>query len=205
VRGRVWPRSIAGASDQIVYWDHERGLPVAYEETFNLTFELSNGVTVEFRGSAEAEVIESETMDRDQIASEIMDEVRRLDIPDINVRKVNEGVSISLEDIGFYPDSAVMLPGEREKLDKIAGILMRYPSRDIMVSGHTALAGTREGRMKLSVERAKAVTDYLLSKNVRSADRVVVRGYGADRPVADNITEEGMRRNRRVEITILEN
>jgi outer membrane protein OmpA-like peptidoglycan-associated protein len=74
-----------------------------------------------------------------------------------------------------------------------------------MVSGHTALAGTREGRMKLSVERANTVTDYLLSQNVRSADRVVIRGFGAERPISDNLTEEGMRRNRRVEITILEN
>jgi len=40
---------------------------------------------------------------------------------------------------------------------------------------------------------------------VRTADRVVIRGYGAERPIADNSTEEGMRRNRRVEITILEN
>jgi outer membrane protein OmpA-like peptidoglycan-associated protein len=144
-------------------------------------------------------------MDREQIISDIIDEINRLDIPDVTVREVEEGISISLEDIGFYPDSSVMLPGEQAKLDRIAQILMRYPERDILVSGHTALAGTAEGRMNLSIERAKAVADYLLSKNVRSADRIVIRGYGAERPVADNSTEDGMRRNRRVEITILEN
>jgi len=99
----------------------------------------------------------------------------------------------------------VMLPGEREKLEKIAEILKRYPNRDILVSGHTALAGTSEGRMNLSIERAKAVTDFLLSRKVRTADRIVVRGFGAEKPIADNKTEEGMRKNRRVEITILEN
>ena len=205
VRGRIWPKRITGSSDQVVYWDRSHGQPVAYEETFNLTFEMSDNRVIEFRGKAQAEIIESEYMDKDKIASEIIDEIERLEIPDVNVRKVDEGVSISLEDIGFYADSAVMLPGEREKLDKIAEILKRYPERDILVSGHTALAGTREGRMKLSTDRAGAVTDYLLSKDVRSADRVVVRGYGADKPIADNRTEEGMRRNRRVEITILEN
>ena len=205
VRGRVWPKRITGTSDQIVYWDHERGQAIAYEETFSLTFELSDGRTFEFRGSAQAEILESEYMDKDKIASEIIEEIERLEIPDINVKKVDEGVSISLEDIGFFADSAVMLPGENEKLDKIAEILKRYTDRDILVSGHTALAGTREGRMKLSIDRAAAVTDYLLSKQVRGADRIVVRGYGADRPVADNNTEEGMRKNRRVEITILEN
>jgi outer membrane protein OmpA-like peptidoglycan-associated protein len=144
-------------------------------------------------------------MDRNRITSEIIEEIGRLDIADVNVRAVNEGVSISLEDIGFFADSAVMLPGETAKLDLIAGILARYPDRDIVVSGHTALAGTSEGRMSLSIERARTVADYLLTKNVRSADRIVIRGFGAELPVADNNTEEGRRRNRRVEITILEN
>jgi outer membrane protein OmpA-like peptidoglycan-associated protein len=49
------------------------------------------------------------------------------------------------------------------------------------------------------------VADYLIEKGVREADRIIVRGFGADNPVADNATPEGMRRNRRVEITILEN
>ena len=73
------------------------------------------------------------------------------------------------------------------------------------MSGHTALAGTSEGRMELSIDRARAVADYFLSKNVRGADRIVIRGFGAEAPIADNGTEEGRRRNRRVEITILEN
>jgi len=205
VRGRLWPRRITGASDQIVYWDRSHGQATASDGTFTMTFEMSDGTIIEFKGNAKAEILESEFMDKDQLANEIAEEIERLEIPDVNVRTVDEGVSISLEDIGFHPDSATMLPGEREKLDKIGEILKRYPNRDILVSGHTALAGTSEGRMKLSTERAKAVTDYLLSKNVRSADRVVVRGYGAEKPVADNRTEEGMRKNRRVEITILEN
>jgi outer membrane protein OmpA-like peptidoglycan-associated protein len=189
----------------MVYWDRELGQPVAYSETFRVLFEMSDGRSIEYRGTAEAEIINSEDMDREQLASEIIEEIQRLAIPDVSVRAVEGGVSISLEDIGFYPDSSVMLPGEIAKLDQIADILRRYPDRDILVSGHTALAGTVEGRMSLSVERARAVTDYLLTQNVRSADRIVVRGYGAERPIADNNTEEGMRRNRRVEITILEN
>jgi outer membrane protein OmpA-like peptidoglycan-associated protein len=166
---------------------------------------MSNGYRYEFRGTAEAEFIEAEYMDREQLANEIIDEINRLDLDDVNVRVVEEGISISIEDIGFYPDSSVMLPGEFEKLNSIAEILMKYQDRDIMVSGHTALAGTAEGRMTLSIERARSVADYLLSKNVRSADRIVIRGYGAEIPIADNRTQEGMRKNRRVEITILEN
>ena len=205
VRGRLWPKRISGLFNQVVYWDRELGQAVAYEETFRLTFEMSDGRTIEYRGKAQAEFLESEDLDREKLVNEITGEIKRLAIPDVNVRTVDEGVSISLEDVGFYPDSAAMLPGEQAKLDKIAEILKRYPERDILVGGHTALAGTSEGRMQLSTERAKAVADYLLSKSVRTADRIVIRGYGAEKPIADNSTEEGKRKNRRVEITILEN
>jgi outer membrane protein OmpA-like peptidoglycan-associated protein len=203
--GKIWPVKITGESDQTVYWDSDMGQPVAYNERFRYIFELSNGRVFEYRGTAEAEIIESVRMDKDKIAVDIAEEIRRLDIPEVSVRVVDEGITISLDDIRFHPDLAVMLPGENEKLDKIVDILMRYQERDIMVSGHAALAGTEEGRRKLSVERASVVADYLIEKKARPRERVVVRGFGSDRPVADNSTEEGRRKNRRVEITILEN
>jgi outer membrane protein OmpA-like peptidoglycan-associated protein len=205
VEGRIWPRRIQGASDQIVYWDAEFGQPAAYEEYFRMIFDLSDGRTVEYRGRAEAEMLESRRMDKEKMAEEINRDLNRLGVGDASARVVDEGIAISLENIQFQADTAVMLDGEREKLDKIAEILLRYGDRDIMVSGHTALAGTAAGRMRLSRERASVVADYLISKNVRTANRVVVRGFGADKPVADNHTEAGMRKNRRVEITILEN
>lgn len=205
VPGKIWPRRITGASDQIVYWDNNLGQPVAYHEEFRYIFEFSNGRTVEYRGRAEAEIVESLRMDKEKMAEEIAGEINRLEIPDVTVRVVDEGITISLDDIRFRADTAVMLPGEQEKLDKIVDILRHYQERDILVGGHTALAGTAEGRMKLSAERASVIADYLITQKARSPDRVVVRGYGADMPLADNSTEEGMRRNRRVEITILEN
>jgi outer membrane protein OmpA-like peptidoglycan-associated protein len=178
---------------------------VAYTETFNYLFEFSNRVVVEYRGRAEAEIIESERMDKERIAEEIADEILNLDIPDVTVRVADEGIVISLDDIQFMADTAIMLPGEREKLDIIADILRRYPDRDILVGGHTALAGTAEARQRLSTERASVVADYLIEKNARTPERVVVRGYGAERPRASNNTEKGRRENRRVEIIILEN
>ncbi|MCL2442313.1 MAG: OmpA family protein [Treponema sp.] len=205
VQGQLYPVRISGTFNQLVYWDRMAGQERAYTENFRIAFEMSNGARIEFRGTAEAEYVESDYMDRDQIILDIIDDIVRLDIPDVDVRLVDEGISISLENIRFYPDSNVMLPGEQEKLDIIAEILRRYPDRDILVSGHAALAGSRDYLMTLSQERARAVADYLISKNVRSSERIITRGYGAERPIADNSTEEGMRRNRRVEITILEN
>jgi outer membrane protein OmpA-like peptidoglycan-associated protein len=205
VTGRIWPVRILGASDQTVFWDFDLGQAAAYEEHFRMIFELSDGTTVEYRGTAEAEIVEAPAMDKNKIAREILEELERLDIRDTSVRVDDQGITISLENIQFEADSAALREGEKQKLDKIAEILRRYPDRDILVGGHTALAGTAVMRAELSLERASAVADYLLSKNVRSQDRVVVRGYGAERPLGDNSTEEGRRRNRRVEITILEN
>jgi outer membrane protein OmpA-like peptidoglycan-associated protein len=205
VRGRVYPVRISGTFNQIVYWDRLNGKEKAYEETFRILFEMSDRRRIEFRGTAHAEFVDSPEMDREQLVAEIIEEMNRLDIRDVDVRAVEEGISLSLEDIRFHPDSSIMLPGEERKLDRIAEILRRYPDRDIIVSGHAAQAGARDYLMRLSQERARAVADYLLAANVRSADRIVIRGFGADRPIADNRTEEGMRRNRRVEITILEN
>jgi len=206
VKGRLYPVRIMGDFDQIVYWSHSLGQATAYEESFRMTFDMSDKRKIEFRGNAQAEFIESEEMNKEKLVEEIEKEIDRLKIPDVVVRAVDEGISLTLENIQFSADSAKMLPGEQQKLERIAAILKRYPDRDIVISGHTALGhGTREEHIELSQERARAVANYFLANKVRTADRMVIRGYGADKPIADNKTEEGMRKNRRVEITILEN
>ena len=205
VSGKLWPLRIMGASDQVLYWDAALGQSRAYEENFRLVIELSNGMTVEYRGTAEAEILASEIMDKGQVADEIKGDLDRLGIEDTSVRIDDAGVTLSLENIQFDADSAVLLPTEKAKLDKIGEILRRYPNRDILIGGHTALAGTAAGRMRLSQQRAAAVADYLIGNKVRTAERIVTRGFGAERPLAENATEAGKRINRRVEITILEN
>jgi outer membrane protein OmpA-like peptidoglycan-associated protein len=205
VPGRLWPRRVTGACDQILYWDRDLGQSRAYEETFRMIFELSDGTRVEYRGTARGEILEAPRMDKDRVAGEIRRDLEALGVEDAGVRVDAEGVTISLEAIRFEPDSARLLPSEQAKLDRIGEILARYGDRDILVAGHTALAGSAAGRQELSVQRAAAVASYLIAGGVRSGERVVVRGYGAERPVADNATAGGRERNRRVEITILEN
>ncbi|MDR1411402.1 MAG: OmpA family protein [Spirochaetaceae bacterium] len=205
VRGPLWPRRIRGSSDQIIFWDRGLGQPRSYREQFAMAFELANGRVIEYRGEAEAEILEAASMDREKLAGELAKAIEEMEVEDVSVRVDDKGVTLSLEDIQFLPDSARLTAREQGKLDRIAEILGRYASRDIEVAGHTALAGTAEGRETLSRERAAAVADYLIGRGARSPDRVIIRGYGAERPAADNATEEGRRRNRRVEITILEN
>ncbi len=203
--GVLYPVRISGESRQKLYWDGTRGRPYAYEEEFDFVFDLSDGKSVEYRGSAEAKVVESSVMLKDLVAQDVRKDIEHLGIEDTQVKVDPLGVTLTLEDIRFPPDSAVLVPSEKAKLDRIAEILKKYPERDILISGHTVLAGTVEGRRRLSEDRAASVGTYLLGKGVRTRERMTFRGMGADVPVADNSVEEGRRKNRRVEITILEN
>jgi outer membrane protein OmpA-like peptidoglycan-associated protein len=199
------PVRMRGFADQVIYWDVLRGRPKSYEESYRFLLELSDGRLYEFRGTADGEVVASQRLDRNRLSDEILEALDALEVEDTDVRSDERGVTISVENIQFAPDSARLLDSEKEKLGRIGEILSRYPDRDILVTGHTALAGTEEGRLNLSQERAAAVGEYLLELGVRSRDEMLYRGVGAQEPIAPNDTEAGRRKNRRVEITILEN
>ncbi len=203
IHGGVFPTQISGWSEQTLYWDPVRGGLDSYEESFQFVLELSNGATLEFRGRADARIEEAPPLDREGLARELEDATR--DLENVSVEAVDGGVTITIENIQFEADSARLTPEERDKIARIAELLKRYPERDILVEGHTALAGTAEGRRKLSVDRAAAVADQLIRLEARKPDRVLVRGWGAERPIDTNSTEAGKARNRRVEITVLEN
>jgi outer membrane protein OmpA-like peptidoglycan-associated protein len=199
------PEKIQERARQTLYWDNDAGHEAAAEEEFTLVFIFPDDARIEFRAKGVAEIVESEHMDREKTVREVAEEIERLNIPGTTVKETPEGITLSLDDIQFEPDSNRFLPGEEVKLDQLAEILSRFGERDLLIGGHTAMAGTKDARDRLSLERAEAVAAYLISRGVRSAGSIVTRGYGADRPVAPNTTDAGRQRNRRVEITILEN
>jgi len=201
----MYPVRISGYSDQIFLWDNHLGRSHSYRESFDIFFTFSTGDEVEYVGEASAEIIESSIMNREKIAEKIRQKLLERGVSDTAVKTEDRGVTITLENIQFLPDSTVLISSEKEKLTKIGEILKEYPDRDILITGHTALAGTEEGRRRLSELRARTVAEYLLFLGVRREEQMVIQGMGADKPVADNSTEEGQRKNRRVEITILEN
>jgi len=201
----AYPMLITGFSDQILYWDYARGRPHYYEETYTFLVHLTDGTVAQFSGEADGRVVESEPLNRQAAVDDIRNLLNELDIDESDVQEDERGVTITLENVQFAPDSAVLRSSERAKLDRLSEILKRYGEYDLLVTGHTALAGTEAGRLQLSRERADSVAEYLLELDVRERDQILTRGFGADRPVADNTIESGRRRNRRVELTILEN
>ena len=201
----VYPVMITGYADQTLFWSADEGLPDSYEEEYVFVFFMNDGSSVRYEGTADAEVIEAERLNRAEVVEDIQRDLEELGLEDDSVREDDRGVTISLNTIQFPPDSARLMDTEREKLREIAPILQRYPDNDILITGHTALAGSEEHRQQLSDARARVVGEYLLELGIRDPGRITFQGMGAREPVAPNDTEAQRRLNRRVEITILDN
>ena len=113
------------------------------------------------------------------------------------------GIRLTMQNLNFKPDSSELLPGENERLDQIAQVLKEVPDQMFLVEGHTASVGYEKGEMKLSVERANSVANALIQRGI-PREKFICKGSGGTKPIADNSTQEGKAKNRRVEITILE-
>ncbi|MBI1398367.1 MAG: OmpA family protein [Betaproteobacteria bacterium] len=101
----------------------------------------------------------------------------------------------------FDTDSSDIKPGFYDTLNRLADVVVRYGKTSLTIVGHTDSRGTSQYNQALSERRARAVADYLLSKNVNPA-RIATVGKGETEPIATNATEEGRRQNRRVEIFV---
>ncbi|MDR2964939.1 MAG: OmpA family protein [Treponema sp.] len=156
------------------------------------------------REAAALSVQEEVVARREAIIAEISAMLEQQQVANTTVEATKEGITITLSNIQFLADSAVLTEGEMSKIRDIAGILKNISGVKLLVTGHTAQAGTREGQRRISQERAESVAALLVSLGACKAENVTAVGYGADRPVASNATPEGMAANRRVEITILE-
>jgi len=92
-------------------------------------------------------------------------------------------------------------PGAREKLAKISGIVLAHKGLKLELEGHTDNVGSDALNLKLSEQRAKAVSDFLSKQGV-DPGAMSVRGLGKDSPVASNATAAGRQQNRRVEMVV---
>lgn len=203
-QGSNFPVLTMGYSKQRILWDNNAGYVPFYNEEFKIQLKLKSGDVYEFKGIAEAKVTESVLIDRKKAVKDMNDEISRLGIKDVNASETDEGIMLSIENIQFEADSARLLSSEKEKITKLVALLERYSDKELLISGHTALAGTKSARQKLSEERADAVALFLIQMGVRNEYNVYTRGFGAEKPVAPNTSEANKARNRRVEITILE-
>ena len=119
----------------------------------------------------------------------------------LETRDSARGLIVSMSDVLFDTGQYSLKPGAREKLAKVAGILLAYPGLDIAVGGYTDNVGADEMNQKLSENRAGAVRDYMVQQGV-VANSVTARGFGNSLPVASNDNAAGRQENRRVELVV---
>jgi outer membrane protein OmpA-like peptidoglycan-associated protein len=111
------------------------------------------------------------------------------------------GLVANMSDVLFRSGSFELLPGARERLAKVSGIVLAYPTLHVTVEGHTDSVGTDDYNQQLSEHRAQAVRDYFVQQGINQA-AVEAHGYGKSEPIATNDTPEGRQQNRRVELIL---
>jgi outer membrane protein OmpA-like peptidoglycan-associated protein len=106
-----------------------------------------------------------------------------------------------LGDLLFGVGRATLGVDARERLARLAGLVLAYPGIKLMVEGHTDATGSEVSNQRLSFARAESVRAYLESQGI-PIENLKAHGYGGDLPIADNLTLTGRKTNRRVEIVV---
>lgn len=192
-----------GYAKQIIYWDCAKNDLDHYTEEFQIEMADVLGRSYIYKGISHGQVTEYNSVNDDKNLKKLQKQIDKYKLNDISVSKGEKGLTISIENIQFEPDSNILLPSEKEKLNKIGKLLKDF-TNDLLITGHCAERGTVNARQKLSEERADAVANYLVSNGIRDEYHIFTQGKGSTQPIASNDTEEGRKRNRRVEITIMD-
>jgi len=119
----------------------------------------------------------------------------------LQTRDSARGLIVSMSDVLFDTGKYSLKPGAREKLAKVAGILLAYPGLNIEVGGYTDNVGGDAMNQTLSENRAGSVRDYLVQQGV-ATNSVSARGFGNTLPVSSNDNSAGRQQNRRVELLV---
>ncbi len=132
-------------------------------------------------------------------------EEMRKDIKNARIERIGEGIKITFESgLLFETNSTRLSASAQENIQELSRILSKYKDTDILVEGHTDSVGTDEYNLKLSEQRANAVTTFSQGLGVK-ASRFNTLGYGETQPIEANATPTGRQKNRRVEIAIMAN
>lgn len=119
----------------------------------------------------------------------------------LQTRDTARGLIVNMSDVLFDTNKYTLKPGAREKLAKVAGILLAYPDLKVQVEGYTDSTGTSEYNQQLSERRAMTVRDYLVGQGI-NLNNVTAQGFGQNDPVATNATASGRQQNRRVQMVV---
>lgn len=120
----------------------------------------------------------------------------------VQMSPIRAGEKIVLRNIFFDSNKFDLKPESNSELEKLVEILSKNPTMKVEISGHTDNVGNKVANKTLSENRSKSVVAFLISKGI-SSDRLSSKGYGDEKPIDTNDTEQGRANNRRTEMVIL--
>lgn len=138
----------------------------------------------------------------ERLAAQAAD-VKHLEM-NFRLQPIAVGATVNLRSVLFQRSTADLMPESQDELNLVADFMLKHPSVEIELAGHTDNRGLHSHNMRLSNQRVASVKKYLVDKGV-SSKRISGKGYGGTRPIADNDAEETRQLNRRVEFTIVRN
>ncbi len=150
------------------------------------------------RQAAEADRLRQQAeMEKQQLRQQLLQQLNAV----LATRDTDRGLVVTMADVLFDSGKYTLRPAAREKLAKLAGIVIAHPGLKLAAEGHTDSTGSPEFNQKLSIKRAQAVEEYLVSQGL-VGDSVSAAGFGDTQPIAPNNTAAGRQQNRRVELIV---
>jgi outer membrane protein OmpA-like peptidoglycan-associated protein len=150
------------------------------------------------REAAEANRLRQQAeQEKQQLRAQLLQQLNAV----LETKDTDRGLVVTMADVLFDSGKYTLRPAAREKLAKLAGIVLGHPGLRLAAEGHTDSTGTPEFNQKLSVKRAEAVAEYLSGQGV-PRDNLSAAGFGETKPIAENNTSAGRQQNRRVELIV---
>jgi OOP family OmpA-OmpF porin len=201
VSGKVYDKKtgkplVADIHYEVLPGGKEAGIAHTNPSTGDYKITLPAGSMYGFRAEAKGYVAVNENLDVKKVTEYA--EIQR----DLKLVPVEVGQTVRLNNLFFDFNKSQLKSESFAELDRLVELLKASPKMEVEIEGHTDNVGNDAANKKLSNDRAKAVRDYLVSKNIPAAHLKTI-GYGKAKPLASNDTEEGRQQNRRVEFTIL--
>jgi outer membrane protein OmpA-like peptidoglycan-associated protein len=150
------------------------------------------------REAAEANRLRQQAeQEKQQLRAQLLQQLNAV----LETKDTDRGLVVTMADVLFDSGKYTLRAAAREKLAKLAGIVLGHPGLRLAAEGHTDSTGTPEFNQKLSVKRAEAVAEYLSGQGV-PRDSLSAAGFGETKPIAENNTSAGRQQNRRVELIV---
>lgn len=197
---------LSGVSRIDLLWDSRSGAPKRYDLSEEIQYRFTDGTSLLVTRDTGEEFKTVAEIVRERTLRELNEQIASAKVSNVEVTQSDEGIVLSIENIQFEANSAVLSAAEKAKLKGVGIVLSSIQDRKLSIVGHTASTGndTAEELLALSTARAQSVADFLVEAGIRTADSVVASGMGNTKALAPNDTAEGRAKNRRVEIVIMD-